>query len=287
MNFIDFWQHIPSKVNSTLFSIGNFPIKYYGLMYILAFTTTYLMMLYRNKKDSFGFDKKLIEDFIFNEIIWVMIGGRLGYVLFYNLNYFISNPLEIFLPFKIVDGEFILTGIAGMSYHGATIAAILGTYFFSRRRKINFWKMADFTVVLVPLGYTFGRIGNFTNGELYGRATDFILGMYFPASDDGLLRHPSQLYEAFFEGIVLFILLWNLRNLKKIPSGGFIGLYLIGYGLFRFMIEYVREPDSHLGLLSLGFSMGQWLCLCMIIIGILLILIRSFITKQINVKGNV
>ncbi|PID27249.1 MAG: prolipoprotein diacylglyceryl transferase [Candidatus Cloacimonadota bacterium] len=279
MSFTDFWQNLPSKMDPTIFEIGNFPVRYYGLMYILAFGTTYLMMIYRSKKDNLSYDRKLIEDFIFAEIVSVLLGGRLGYVLFYNLGYFIKHPLEIFLPFRFENG-FQLTGISGMSYHGATIGAIIGAYIFCRKRKIDFWNMADFTIVVVPLGYTFGRLGNFINGELFGRVTDSSIGMYFPAGGVDILRHPSQLYEGFFEGFVLFLILWSIRNWKFIPKGGFLGLYLIGYGVFRFIIEYFREPDSHLGFVFLSFSMGQVLCFFMILLGVLWVLARKILTEK-------
>ncbi len=196
------------------------------------------------------------------------MGGRLGYVIFYNLPYYLQHPLEIILPFRFGEGGMQFTGISGMSYHGGIIGAITGCAIFTRRFKADFWNLADLFFPAAALGYTFGRLGNFINGELYGRVTDAAIGMYFPTSPDPtVLRHPSQLYEAFFEGIVLFAVLWTLRRFS-LPKGTMASLYIFGYGFVRFFIEFFREPDTHLGLLFLGFSMGQILCLAMMAIGV-------------------
>ena len=153
-----------------------------------------------------------------------------------------------------------------MSYHGGVIGLVIVTIWFCRKKRINAWKFADFIVPAVPLGYTLGRLGNFANGELYGRPTSWVGGMYFPLDPLQQLRHPSQLYEAFFEGLVLFAILWVLRK-KKVFHGFLAALYLIGYGSFRFLIEFVREPDPQLGFVLLGLTMGQILCLSMILAG--------------------
>ncbi|MDD3045198.1 MAG: prolipoprotein diacylglyceryl transferase [Candidatus Delongbacteria bacterium] len=259
--------------------MGTFQIKYYGVMYIVAFSLTYILLNYRIKKHEFEIEKEKLENFFFTVIIWVLIGGRLGYVLFYNFMYYLKNPLEIFLPFSF-NGGFRFTGIAGMSYHGAVIAAFIGTWLFCRKSKIDLWKFVDFVMPAVPLGYTFGRLGNFINGELYGRETASWIGMNFPLAGGGALRHPSQLYEAFFEGIVIFIILWSLRN-KKFVKGIFFSAYLILYGLVRFVIEYFREPDDHLGFVLLNLSMGQVLCMVMILSGLVILKLGS------NKKNNV
>jgi phosphatidylglycerol:prolipoprotein diacylglycerol transferase len=267
-NFIQWWQHLPGKINPNLISIGAFQIRYYGLMYLLGFATVYLLLRYRIKHENTGVSVKLIADYFFWMIPAVLVGGRLGYVLFYNLGYYLKRPLEIFLPFEF-NGGFRYTGIYGMSYHGALIAVILGTLLFCRKNKINLWEFTDLVVPAIPLGYTFGRIGNFINGELYGRPTNFFLGMYFPLDPTGELRHPSQLYEAFFEGVVLFVILWSLRKNKRF-SGLFFPLYLIGYGMARFFVEFFRQPDVQLGFLFGWLTMGQILCLVMIVAGIII-----------------
>ena len=198
------------------------------------------------------------------------IRDSLGYVVFYNAAYYLSHPVEILLPFDISNGM-RFTGISGMSYHGGLIGVILAAIYFTRRNGLSFFEMADLVIPAIPLGYTFGRLGNFINGELYGRATTAKIGMYFPQAGGSAMRHPSQLYEAFFEGIVLFAVLWWLRRRVNL-SGAMLGIYLIGYGCVRFMIEFARQPDDHLGFVWLSFSMGQLLCAAMITAGIVVLL---------------
>jgi phosphatidylglycerol:prolipoprotein diacylglycerol transferase len=270
--FINFWQHIPGNITPYIFKIGQFELRYYGMMYIAAFTTVYLLSLYRIKKEPFSYSKDLIENLFVWIILGLMIGARLGYVLFYNLDYYSSHLSEIILPFTYEDG-FRFTGLAGMSYHGGLIGVMTASGIFCYRYKINYWELGDFLAPSIPLGYTFGRIGNFINGELYGRVTDKVWGMYFPGDITGQLRHPSQLYEAFFEGVFLFIVLWGIRMIRPF-SGVFISLYLIGYGTVRFLIEFIREPDPHIGLFSGAVSMGQILCICMVLAGAVLFMIR-------------
>jgi len=212
-------------------------------------------------------------------ILAVLIGGRLGYVLFYNLFYYLKHPLEIFLPFNINNG-FQYTGLYGMSYHGALIAIVITSVFFCRKYKLNFWLLADLLASAVPLGYTFGRLGNFINGELYGRVTTVPWGMFFPLDLKHQLRHPSQLYEALFEGIFLFIILWSLRKRVRI-SGTLFSLYLIGYGSVRFFLEFFREPDQQLGLIFGPFTMGQILCFTMILSGIIILVVRISKSKKV------
>jgi len=267
--FWDIWQHLPERVDPVLLSIGSFELQYYGLMYIVAFGVTYGMVRWRiSREGRFDLPGTQIQDLTTAMILGLIVGARLGYVLFYNAAYFLRHPLEIFLPFTFSEG-ISFTGITGMSYHGGLIGVISASYLYIRRQKLSFRQMADLYVPVIPLGYTFGRLGNFINGELYGRITDMPIGMVFPQAADGLLRHPSQLYEAFFEGIFLFILLWNLRRVDR-PSGAMLSFYLIGYGTVRFVIEFFREPDAHLGLVIAFFSMGQILCFSMIAAGALL-----------------
>ncbi len=263
--FSQFWQHIPEHINPNIIQIGQFQIRYYGLMYIIAFSIVYLLTLYRIKNERHAYSKELIQDYFVWAILGLMLGARLGYVLFYNLNFYISHPLEIILPFSFTDG-FRFTGLAGMSYHGGLIGILLATVLFCHKNKINFRHFADLFTPAIPLGYTFGRIGNFINGELYGRVTTKPWGMYFPLDMTNQLRHPSQLYEAFFEGVFLFIILWSIRK-KSAVNGLLLPLYLIGYGLVRFFIEFVREPDPQLGSIIGFLTMGQLLCLFMILGG--------------------
>jgi phosphatidylglycerol---prolipoprotein diacylglyceryl transferase len=276
--FINLWQNLPAQISPTLFGIGSFQLRYYSLMYIVAFTVVYFLVLYRIKKENFEYSPEIIQDYMVWAMMGVIIGGRLGYVLFYNFGYYWQHPLEIILPFDFSNGM-KFTGLSGMSYHGGAIGVAAVSVYFCIKRKINFWRFADLFAPAVPLGYTFGRIGNFINSELFGRVTAVPWGMYFPLDPTQKLRHPSQLYEAFFEGIVLFALLWLIR--KKGSFDGFLlGIYICGYGLVRFIIEFFREPDYQLGFV-LGFlSMGQVLCLMMISGGLALLLGRKIMSQR-------
>lgn len=270
--FLSWWNHIPEYINPNIVKIGSFQIRYYSLMYVVAFAIVYFLVLYRLNNEKYKYSKEIIQSYFVWAILGVVIGGRLGYVLFYDLKYFASNPLRIICPFDFSNG-FHYIGISGMSYHGGVIGVILISILFCHRYKTNFWNFADLLCPAIPLGYTFGRIGNFINGELYGRVTSVPWGMYFPLDPMHQLRHPSQLYETFFEGIFLFIILWSLRKTKCF--GGFLfSLYLIGYGLVRFFIEFVREPDQQLGFILGPFTIGQILCVFMIWVGIFIMLIR-------------
>lgn len=292
VNWLNYYQHLPGHINSAAPKVGIFLIDYYSLMYILAFLTVYLLLIYRIKKKEGQYSKNLILDFMFYAILGVLIGGRLGYVIFYNFPYYLAHPLEIFLPIQATGYGLQVTGYYGMSFHGGLLGVILAGYIFSKKQKINFWKLADFVVPVIPAGYFFGRIGNFLNGELYGRATNKFWGMYFPASTETQnfaslqLRHPSQLYEAFFEGLVIFIILWTLRNTWtsdvqakrpkdiRCPAGSLLLFYLFLYGLFRFFIEFFREPDSQVGLIFGFLTLGQLLSLAMIASGAAIFFVR-------------
>jgi len=272
-DFVHFWQHLPSRIDPNIFQIGSFQIRYYSLMYIVAFALTYFLVAYRLQKEKFPYTRETIQDFMLWAIIGVILGGRLGYVLFYNFEYYLRHPSEIFLPFDFSQGiRFV--GISGMSYHGGLVGLIAAAVIFCKKYRIAFWNMADLFAPAVPLGYTFGRIGNFINGELWGRATAVPWGMYFPLDGSGLLRHPSQLYEAFFEGVLLFAVLWGLRE-KRYFEGFFVALYLVGYGLVRFFIEFYREPDAQLGFVIGSLSMGQVLSLLMVIAGVAIGVMKS------------
>ena len=268
-DFQTWWQHLPQNISPVIFEIGGFKLQYYGLMYIVAFAITFFLVLYRLKHENrFEFSTDQIKDITTSLILGLIVGARLGYVLFYNFSYYIKHPLEIIMPFSFSNG-ITFTGISGMSYHGGLIGATFAAWLYFNKAKLNWWSGVDLFVPVIPLGYTFGRLGNFINGELFGRATTSAVGMYFPMAPAGQLRHPSQLYEAFFEGIFLFVILWSIRKIK-IPNGAMLALYLIGYGIVRFFIEYFREPDAHLGFVLFSFSMGQILCLLMIAAGMFL-----------------
>ena len=266
MSLAHWWQHLPENLSPVIFEIGPLSLRYYGMMYIVAFTVVYFMVRYRLRtEDRFQISTQQVTDLITAMIIGLILGARLGYVFFYNFSYYLSHPLEILLPFEFSNGiRFI--GIAGMSYHGGLIGVILATIWYGRRSQLSFWQISDLFIPVIPLGYTFGRLGNFINAELYGRVTESAIGMLFPGAPGTALRHPTQLYEAFFEGIFLFGLLWSIRK-RNLPSGGLLGIYLAGYGTVRFFIEFFREPDAHIGFVFLSLTMGQLLCAAMLICG--------------------
>lgn len=281
-NFINFgvgvYQHLPEHINPVAFKIGIFSVSWYSLMYLVAFAVVYFLLRWRIKRGEFSTKMlNILPDFMFYAIPGVLIGGRLGYVLFYNFPYYLAHPLEIISPISVVSGGLQVTGIYGMSFHGGLIGVILAGWIFSKKQKLSFRELADFVVPAIPAGYFFGRIGNFLNGELYGRATEKLWGMYFPATAETQnfsslqLRHPSQLYEAFFEGLVLFAILWALRNGIKYKNKLFhvpcFMLYVLGYGFFRFFIEFFRDPDPQIGLILNFLTLGQFFSLAMIASG--------------------
>jgi len=178
-SFVFAWQHFPETLRPELFQIGSFQIRYYSLMYLAAFFLTYVLVMYRVKKEHFSFSGETIQDILLWAILGLIVGARLGYVFFYNFSYYLSHPLEVILPFEF-SGGMRFVGISGMSYHGGAIGALLATLFLCRKRDISFWNILELFAPAVPLGYTFGRIGNFINGELYGRITTVPWGMYFP-----------------------------------------------------------------------------------------------------------
>jgi phosphatidylglycerol:prolipoprotein diacylglycerol transferase len=281
---MSWWNHIPEHINPNIIEFGSFRIRYYGLMYIVAFAITYVLVMYRIKSERYQYSKAIIQKYFVWAILGTLIGGRLGFVLFYDLTYYIAHPVRIISPFEYSNGIKYI-GLSGMSYHGGLIGIISATLLFCHKNKINFWRLADLFAPVIALGFTFGRIGNFLNGELYGRVTTVPWAMYFPLDASGQLRHPSQLYEALFEGILLFVILWNLRK-KQIFDGFHFCSYIIGYGTVRFFIEFVREPNPGLDSIFNFFTMGQVLCLAMIVSGIFIILIKNRIreadTKQLK-----
>ena len=263
-SFINWWQHLPSQMDPVIFTIGNFPLRWYGMMYIASFAVTYLVAKYRVKDEKLPYSLDFIADAIMWAIVGVILGGRLGYVIFYGFADFIQDPIRIISPIARINGDWKFTGISGMSYHGGISGVAIAFWLYARKHKMRYFELTDLMMVGIPLGFTFGRLGNFINGELYGRITESWIGMYFPHARDTLLRHPSQLYEALFEGIVVFLFVWYFR--KRSPFAGFLsGLYIFGYGFVRFFIEFFRQPDAHLGFVFWKFSMGQMLCLGMLL----------------------
>jgi phosphatidylglycerol---prolipoprotein diacylglyceryl transferase len=235
---------------------NGFGIHWYGITYLLGFLAFFALGRYQIKhKTWFGWNTQMLDDALFYGALGVILGGRMGYVLFYQLGDFLQNPLDIL---KVWQG--------GMSFHGGFLGVLIAMYFFNKKHGQPWLKIMDFVAPLVPIGLGAGRMGNFINGELVGRPTNGNFGMIFPQVDN-IARHPSQLYEFALEGLVLFGILWIFSR-KQRPIGAISALFLLGYGVFRFLVEYTRQPDAHLGLLQLGFSMGQWLCVPMIVIGI-------------------
>ncbi|MEQ1488566.1 MAG: prolipoprotein diacylglyceryl transferase [Methylotenera sp.] len=236
--------------------IGSFGIHWYGLMYLTAFLAFLGLGKWQiNHRSWHGWALPMLDDALFFGALGVILGGRLGYVLFYQPGNFLANPIDIF---KVWQG--------GMSFHGGFLGVLVAMWVFARKYKLKWLAIMDFVAPLVPLGLGAGRMGNFINGELWGRPTDLPWGMIFQQADN-LPRHPSQLYQFALEGIVLFAVLWWFARRPR-PIGAISAVFLMGYGAGRFLVEYAREPDSYLGLLSMGLSMGQWLSLPMILLGI-------------------
>ncbi|RTY34989.1 prolipoprotein diacylglyceryl transferase [Chlorobium phaeovibrioides] len=282
-DFTFWWQHLPSQMNPVILSFGSFALRWYGTMYIIAFAVVYLLARYRLRSESLPFSRPFIGDALTWVMLGVILGGRLGYLLFYGLGALIADPLGTLLPWSTASGGCAFSGISGMSYHGGLIGVAVALFAFTKARKTGFLETVDLFIPAVPLGYTFGRLGNFINGELYGRVTDAAIGMYFPMAGTHQLRHPSQLYEALFEGIVLFVILWSLRRSSPFP--GFLSaVYLFGYGLVRFFIEFYREPDAHIGFVAFSLSMGQLLCLAMMLAGVSLFFFTSSSAKKVRTR---
>ena len=245
------------QIDPIAFSIGPLAVRWYGLMYLVGFAAAWWLGTRRIAKGLAPITRAQFDDLIFFAVLGVIVGGRLGYVLFYKPGDYAVHPLEIFAVWQ-----------GGMSFHGGLLGVILAMGWVAWRRSVDFLRLMDFIAPLCPLGIAAGRMGNFINGELYGRVTDVPWGMVFRGAGDAP-RHPSQLYQFALEGLALFFLLWWFSS-KPRARGEVSALFLIGYGAFRFIAEFGREPDSFLGLLALGLSMGQWLSLPMILAGIVL-----------------
>jgi phosphatidylglycerol---prolipoprotein diacylglyceryl transferase len=239
-------------------SIGPLAVRWYGLMYLLAFVQFILLGRYRIRQRPGFLSVEQLDDLLFYGMLGVILGGRLGQVLFYEPRYFLDNPLEIFAIWK-----------GGMSFHGGFLGVLTAMGLWSRKYRLNWWDVTDFIAPLVPLGLAAGRIGNFINGELWGRVAEASLpwAMAFPQSGDLQPRHPSQLYHVGLEGLALFAILW-LFTARARPRGAASGVFLIGYGTFRFITEFFREPDAGIFGQSYTISMGQWLSLPMVLVGV-------------------
>ncbi len=273
---MEFWQNIYSHFDPVAVNLGSVAVHWYGIMYALA-----LLLAIIAAKALIKYDNLDISDDKFDTYIWwaeigVILGARIGYIIFYdpNASYYITRPWEIFNPF--IDGEFV--GISGMSFHGAFLGFLIATILFCKKHKVSFWFLTDIAAVAVPVGYIFGRIGNFLNQELVGRATDVSWGIYV----DGILRHPSQLYEAVLEGVLIFVIIFAIRNRKRFM--GELGiLYALLYSLTRIIAEFWRQPDP-----QLGFIYGGWLtqgmllsgAFALVVLGIYGVMYRRCVTKK-------
>jgi len=244
------------EIDPVIFSIGFLKIRWYGLMYVIGFLFAWWLAKRRCKRADSPITSEQVDDLVFYAMLGVIIGGRVGYALVYGTEQFLSDPLYLF---RITQG--------GMSFHGGLAGVMMAMWLYGRKLGHSIWRMTDFVAPLVPLGLGFGRIGNFINGELWGKPTDVPWAFIV----DGVARHPSQLYEALLEGFVLFAILW-IYSSKPRPSLAVSGMFLTFYGIFRFAIEFVRLPDADPGYIAYGWvTMGQVLSLPMIVAGVILL----------------
>lgn len=241
-------------ISPEIVKIGPFAVRWYGMMYLIGFAASYLLVRYQIKKKGLNLGKDFVESLYSNLILGLLIGARLGYAVFYNFSYYIQHPLEVFAVWQ-----------GGMSFHGGLIGVVLAGFLFCKKYRLDFWQISDLVIATVPIGLGLGRLGNFINGELYGRPTDVPWGMVFP-SGGPMPRHPSQLYEFFLEGFALFTILWILKD-RGFRTGVLSSLFLVFYGAFRFFVEFFREPDVQVGYIAGFFTVGQVLCALMVIVG--------------------
>ena len=252
------------EINPVPIQIGPVSIHWYGLMYLVAFVVGYGLAKYRVKTSPTPIDQSQIDDLVFFTALGVILGGRIGYMIFYNFSGLMADPLSLF---KVWEG--------GMSFHGGLVGVLIAMIFFAKKVEQPFVNIADFIAPLFPIGLGAGRVGNFINGELWGKPTDSVFGF----AVDGMIRHPTQLYEAFFEGIILFLILW-VYTAKQRAVGLSSAMFLICYGLFRIAIEFLRLPDAHIGYLAWGWlTVGQLLSLPMIVIGFWIFIQKNRLTK--------
>ncbi|MEW6352258.1 MAG: prolipoprotein diacylglyceryl transferase [Thermodesulfobacteriota bacterium] len=246
-------------IDPVLFQLGPFSLRWYGLMYLVAFVVGYFLIRADLARRGGPVPSACADDVVFHMILGVLLGGRIGYVLIYNLPHYLAHPQEVFAIWQ-----------GGMSFHGGMIGMIVMGYLYARRHGVALLELADVVVLAAPIGLMFGRLGNFINGELFGRATDLPWGMVFPMGGP-VPRHPSQLYQALTEGLLLFLFLYWLR-LRVSKPGSVLAAFIVGYGAVRFVIEFFREPDPQLGFVAGHLSMGQVLCLGMIFAGLVLLI---------------
>lgn len=246
-------------IDPVFLSIGPLQFRWYGLMYILAFVATYFILRAETRRKQLPLTADDVADLVFYGAMGVVLGGRFGYILFYNLGFYLANPLRIFAVWE-----------GGMSFHGGFLGVILAFVLYARRKRISFWILIDMAAQCAPVGLGLGRIGNFINGELFGRQTDVPWGIIFPAGG-GIPRHPSQLYEAFLEGLLLFLIV-RFAARRSTATGVAGWTFVAGYGLFRFIVEFFRQPDAQLGTFLGLFSMGQLLSLPMFLLGSVMVL---------------
>jgi phosphatidylglycerol:prolipoprotein diacylglycerol transferase len=249
------------NISPVLVQLGPLQIRWYGLMYIIGFALGYLVLKKRAQEMNLNLDKTILMDFAFYLFVGVLVGGRVGYILFYNPLYFASHLPEVLALWQ-----------GGMSFHGGLIGSILAGFFFCWKQKIDFYQMADAVIPAVPIGLGLGRLGNFINGELWGRQTDAPWAMVFPMDPDQVPRHPSQLYEFAMEGVVLFTVLWLLRKLP-LPKGTLFWVFIALYGTFRTIAEAFREPDVHLAFIFPNITAGMVLSLPMMVMGVIMIVL--------------
>lgn len=250
------------NISPEIVKIGPFAVRWYGMMYLIGFASSYFLVRYQIKKKGLQLGRDFVESLYSYLILGLLLGARLGYVIFYNLSYYVQHPLEIFAIWH-----------GGMSFHGGLIGSVIAGILFCKKLRIDVWQIADIVIVTVPIGLGLGRLGNFINGELYGRVADVPWAMVFPTGGP-LPRHPSQLYEFLLEGVVLFSVLWILKD-RGFRTGILFSLFIVFYGVFRFFVEFFREPDPQLGFILGPFTMGQALSALMMIFGLGILYLRK------------
>jgi phosphatidylglycerol:prolipoprotein diacylglycerol transferase len=248
-------------INPEIVRVGPFAIRWYGIMYLIGFASSYLLVNYQIKKKALLFTKDFVSSLYSFLILGLLLGARLGYVLFYDLSGYLSHPLEVFAVWH-----------GGMSFHGGLAGSLMAGVLFCRKFNADFWQVSDLVATTAPIGLGLGRLANFINGELYGRVSDVPWAVLFP-SGGPLPRHPSQIYELSLEGILLFTVLWFLKD-RGFRPGVITALFLVMYGLFRSFVEFFREPDVQLGFILGPFTMGQLLSAAMICVGIGILFLR-------------
>lgn len=253
-------------IDPVFLRLGPLEFRWYGLMYILGFLAAFFIIKGQSKKRGLQLSSEILSDIVFVIAVGIVLGGRAGYILFYNLAWYLSHPLKVFAVWE-----------GGMSFHGGILGGVIAGIYVFRKNRLDLWTMADIVALTIPVGLGLGRLGNFINGELYGRVTASSWGVVFPAGGN-LPRHPSQLYEAFLEGFVLLLLVWGVNRTSP-PKSVQFWTVICGYGCFRFFVEFFREPDQQLGFLWGGATMGQLLSLPMFLLGGIMI-VRGYLRQK-------